>query len=472
MRVVFLLLALMAFRATPQVLMYTGSSGVPTGGCTGTTQQIAACQTATQNAYCLPSVLGDYYAEIDNASGPVWSIQVGSSMTPTTLVQYDSASKLYFATWFLQKIGGYANLIANYPQAVAELHQLDGSTNMPSQCPLSASILTCLAQSPGNSSITSTGSLNPGSSYTPGTYAGTALTGGTGTGATARIVVNGNGNVSSVIIANNGSGYVVNDVLSASLPAGSGFSITVTNTDCNPSTGQTLDGVVISSIAYGANCTPRVGVFSYNGAHFEFVVPVNLSSTYYNMKAAAFTTEYNNTLGSTGCPLTYFEVLMAGGIKGTPQCGLAILRAIINPTTPLLINGALGQQTVCTLPSTSYIGQTLWNPEANGGAGAFVTVTSSTTIPSTGTHWITNGICNAAYAPLPEAYDYSIGHWVESTYDGAFSSAGSKGVYPWVSADKTLVGGIWRLGAGGSGGASLLCGQRIRQAYIQGVAQL
>jgi len=66
-----------------------------------------------------------------------------------------------------------------------------------------------------------------GSGYTNGTYLNQALTGGSGTGATATIVVSG-GAVTSVTITGYGVDYEVNDVLSASLPAGSSFSMTLT----------------------------------------------------------------------------------------------------------------------------------------------------------------------------------------------------------------------------------------------------
>jgi hypothetical protein len=69
---------------------------------------------------------------------------------------------------------------------------------------------------------------NAGSSYTNGTYNSQALTGGSGTGATANIVVAG-GIVTSVTIFGQGQNYVVGNVLSASLPAGSGFQITITS---------------------------------------------------------------------------------------------------------------------------------------------------------------------------------------------------------------------------------------------------
>ena len=67
---------------------------------------------------------------------------------------------------------------------------------------------------------------NAGSGYTNGTYNNQPLTGGTGTGATANIVVAG-GIVTSVVINGHGINYTVADVLSAALPAGSNFAITV-----------------------------------------------------------------------------------------------------------------------------------------------------------------------------------------------------------------------------------------------------
>jgi len=69
---------------------------------------------------------------------------------------------------------------------------------------------------------------NAGSGYTNGTYNNQALTGGTGTGATANITVAG-GVVTAVVINGHGSGYATSNILSAALPAGSSFAITVTS---------------------------------------------------------------------------------------------------------------------------------------------------------------------------------------------------------------------------------------------------
>ncbi len=76
--------------------------------------------------------------------------------------------------------------------------------------------------------------LVAGTLYTPGTYNAVALTGGTGSGATANIVVGGGGGVTSVTLVNGGSGYDVGEILSAAAAniggTGSGFSIRVATT--------------------------------------------------------------------------------------------------------------------------------------------------------------------------------------------------------------------------------------------------
>ena len=70
--------------------------------------------------------------------------------------------------------------------------------------------------------------ITPGSGYGNGTYYNQALTGGTGSGATATVVISG-GAVTSVILENGGSGYVAGDTLSISLSVGGGFTISVSS---------------------------------------------------------------------------------------------------------------------------------------------------------------------------------------------------------------------------------------------------
>jgi len=84
--------------------------------------------------------------------------------------------------------------------------------------------------------ITATNTLVAGTLYTNGTYTSVPLTGGTGTGARATVVVSGAG-VFSVTVTTSGNGYVVGDVLSASAVniggTGSGFTIRVSQVSGN-----------------------------------------------------------------------------------------------------------------------------------------------------------------------------------------------------------------------------------------------
>jgi hypothetical protein len=136
--------------------------------------------------------------------------------------------------------------------------------------------------------------------------------------------------------------------------------------------------------------------------------------------------------------LLYTEALMAGGIYTTEQDYAQVLRNVLSGSLAML--GALGAHPVCTRHSST---------------------------------------CNATYSPIPEAWHYSIGHWVEddpnSHGDGAFSSPGMYGFYPWIDATKTYYGIISRENTTGTGlqqgYASAQCGRLIRRAWVTGVEQ-
>jgi hypothetical protein len=78
------------------------------------------------------------------------------------------------------------------------------------------------------------GTVTGGTLYTNGTYTNVSLTGGTGTGAKATVVVSG-GSVTTVTITTGGNYYLVGDVLSALAASiggtGSGFSVPVATSD-------------------------------------------------------------------------------------------------------------------------------------------------------------------------------------------------------------------------------------------------
>jgi hypothetical protein len=97
------------------------------------------------------------------------------------------------------------------------------------------------------------GAITAGSLYTNGTYNGVALTGGSGSGATARVVVSG-GAVTSVTIQNPGVFYAVGNTLSCDASSiggtGSGFSIpvsTVTNASGVTWLGENFDSALLNA---------------------------------------------------------------------------------------------------------------------------------------------------------------------------------------------------------------------------------
>ena len=102
--------------------------------------------------------------------------------------------------------------------------------------------------------INTLGTITGGSGYVNGTYFDVPLTGGSGTGAIATIVVSGNA-VTSVTLSSSGCEYAVNNTLSAAASSlggsGSGFSIPVTAiTNANGTSwlGDNFDTVLL----YGA----------------------------------------------------------------------------------------------------------------------------------------------------------------------------------------------------------------------------
>ena len=121
----------------------------------------------------------------------------------------------------------------------------------------------------GTGTVASGGSL-----YTPGTYYGVALTGGSGSSATADIVVNSGGAVSSVTPRIYGKGYAVGNTLSAAAAniggTGSGFSYTISTLTGLAPNDQLLLTVNSNATANGTFTTSVQGNITAenNGADF------------------------------------------------------------------------------------------------------------------------------------------------------------------------------------------------------------
>lgn len=210
-----------------------------------------------------------------------------------------------------------------------------------------------------------------------------------------------------------------------------------------------------------------IGIFCYDGEHFN-----NHGATYGNLGAYR-THDLNEVLfgelGQTTSNTTiqYWQVDLAGGVEGTPAAYRSILQGILAGT--LEMNSALFVYEVPTLPTrASLIGSPYCSPaDRRNSSDAY-------------------GSTLAGCTPIPEPWSYSMAHWVENqtacigsagtlvpcTGDGAASSPGSDGFYPWIDSSATYYGILARyVDEAGVGFQSAQCGRLIRKAFLTGVIQ-
>jgi len=176
------------------------------------------------------------------------------------------------------------------------------------------------------------------------------------------------------------------------------------------------------------------GKFSYGGAHMEKHAALSGLGGLNNAGLAA---EIRSQVGNE-IALSYFQPQLAGGMVMSAGDYAAMLSKVLRGD--LKMRDALGSHAVCTNPATC--------PDAE--------------FPPT---------------PPGESWHYSIGHWVEDdpvVGDGAFSSPGAFGFYPWIDRTKTTYGVLARASTGalGSGAiASVYCGRLIRKAWATATPQ-
>lgn len=201
-----------------------------------------------------------------------------------------------------------------------------------------------------------------------------------------------------------------------------------------PPNGCDAKDTVASCVARDNNgvLTPaNVDKFFYGGGHME----KHASLPAPGMGLGAMT---NDTLAAelrrllgTDINFSYTQPQPAGGVRTTPRDYAVFLRKLLN--NQLKLAALLGSNPVCTNPTTC---------------------------------------ATAVSTPIPTnlSWHYSLGHWVEDdpTGDGAFSSAGAFGFYPWVDAGKTYYGVVARVDANSAGYDSALCGGMIRKAWMTG----
>ena len=183
------------------------------------------------------------------------------------------------------------------------------------------------------------------------------------------------------------------------------------------------------------------GLFDYNGGHMEkHAALMGLG----DMGNDALADEIHHGLQKLGAnwKFTYSQAQPAGGGVSSVADYAQFLRSIVSGE--LQLGKLLGTHKVCANPKTC--------PQ------------------------------EAVKTPIPleETWHYSIGHWVEDdprVGDGAFSSPGAFGFYPWISADRQTYGIVGRESRHGlfsdegeekPGAQSVACGREIRAAWMSG----
>jgi hypothetical protein len=200
---------------------------------------------------------------------------------------------------------------------------------------------------------------------------------------------------------------------------------------CTPSLTQTVQECVDLG-DNGAYHAADDGVFSYSGAHMQKHASLNGLGDLNSLGLAA---EVRSQVGNE-ISFSYFEPQPAGGMAMSANDYAMLLRKIVRGE--LRMHDALGTHPVCTN----------FDP---------------LTCP------------NARISPTPpgESWHYSVGHWVEddpSVGDGAFSSPGAFGFYPWIDRTRTYYGVIARNDMAGAL-KSVYCGRLIRKAWVTATPQ-
>jgi hypothetical protein len=198
---------------------------------------------------------------------------------------------------------------------------------------------------------------------------------------------------------------------------------------CSP--GQTVDDCVNAG-SNGVYTAARDGFFFYDGGHMQ------KHASLFGLGAlgnAALAAEMQTQLGAD-VTFGFSQPQLAGGAFSTAGGYAVFLRKMLAGT--LRLGPLLGTQAVCTNSTTC--AQAL-----------------------------------AAPVPASESWHYSLGHWVEDdpvVGDGAFSSAGAFGFYPWIDAGRAHYGVLARAVVQANAGYdSARCGRLIRKAWVTGAAQ-
>jgi hypothetical protein len=177
------------------------------------------------------------------------------------------------------------------------------------------------------------------------------------------------------------------------------------------------------------------GIFHYDGGHLQqHAIVFGLGP----LRNAGLASEVRSVIGPA-LDLRFTKPQPAGGANTNARNYAEFLRRLlVDSPQPLALGALLGSHAVCTLPGPDCVA--------------------------------------SSSLALPEAWHYSLGHWVEDDpvttppINRAYSSPGLFGFYPWVDRDRRVYGILSRNGLDIANEAyrSAQCGRLIRLAWKTG----
>ncbi|GAA0751940.1 hypothetical protein LRH25_15150 [Ideonella azotifigens] len=244
----------------------------------------------------------------------------------------------------------------------------------------------------------------------------------------------------------------VSDVMAKALTMSAGY---VNFNAC--STASTVDSCLSEPGAAGGTngdyTSNYDGYFYYGGGHMQVLG----DAMGYGPDTTADLTAATKLLPNTKRGLTWVNPQLAGGLGVSVNGYTQFLRNLINGSYTYM-NPALGSHAVCTHTNGDDCPTAYYSPINNGRPGGVNNISDE--------HW-----------------HYSLGHWVEddpTVGDGAFSSPGKFGFYPWVDAGKQWYGVIARYDMANVYNTdpqkqpyytSVQCGRKMRAAWIDPTGQ-
>jgi len=256
-------------------------------------------------------------------------------------------------------------------------------------------------------SITSGGSL-----YTVGTYTGVALTGGSGSGALATIVVStvtvlgvSTNQVTSVTVTTAGAAYVVGDVLSASAASiggtGAGFTLSVTG---NTTFLASNDNLWQFDIAYDSTGNNTNNLVAHPGQNLKYITSTTNTPVLFGTfpgtsgaltlsKVGVFTASANTTSGSPTLTLLSSNVRVGAGqtISGTGIQSGTTVSSVLGTTITMSKNAtATTTNPLSNVYMTSTTGSFASTATTGLATGQLINISGSTSQTSLGSMYATS----------------------------------------------------------------------------------